>query len=118
MRPFALFQCLLAGLLSVSCQAAGLPASAAERIEAGMSPQGVIEVLGEPDRVAVFEGKYLRDVPLEKAASSNPEGRFVLIYRDRNLNVWFTHGRATGLTEGGGAAAANSTDTPDHSDRR
>jgi hypothetical protein len=64
-----------------------------------MSPQEVVAVLGEPDRIAVFEGKYLRDVPLAAAATSNPDGRFVFIYREGNLNVWFAHGLATGLTK-------------------
>jgi hypothetical protein len=49
----------------------------------------------------VLDGKYLRDVPLAAAPSSNPEGRFVFIYRASSVNVWFTHGRASGLTKGG-----------------
>src|SRR4051794_18555126 len=50
-------------------------------IAPGMSPQEVIAVLGAPDRIAVFAGKYLRDVPLAAAASA-PEGKFVFVYRD------------------------------------
>src|ERR1700730_11874784 len=35
------------------------------------------------------------------ASASNPDGRFVFICREGNLNVWFTHGLATGLTKDG-----------------
>jgi hypothetical protein len=71
-------------------------------IAPGMSPQEVIAVLGAPDRIAVFAGKYLRDVPLAAAASA-PEGKFVFVYRDKNFNVWFSHGKATGLGQDGGS---------------
>lgn len=108
MRPIVLFQSLLALLPAIAGQAAEKPA-----VKTGMSPQEVVTVLGEPDRIAVFEGKYLRDVPLETAAKMREDGRFVFIYRHRNLNVWFTHGLATGLVEGGGPES-NATGTADH----
>ena len=108
MRSSVLFQCLVAGLFSVVGHAAEPPA-----VEPGMTPQQVLAVLGEPDRIAVFEGKYLRDVPLEVAEGSNAGGSFVFIYRDRNLNVWFEHGRATGLMTGG-SPLSNATGAVDH----
>jgi hypothetical protein len=86
----------LGALAAVSAQAAETPA-----VNVGMSPQEVIAAIGQPDRIAVLEGKYLRDVPLAAAPSSNPEGRFVFIYRASGVNVWFTHGRASGLSQGG-----------------
>jgi hypothetical protein len=87
---------LIGALAAVSAQAAETPA-----VNVGMSPQEVIAALGQPDRIAVLDGKYLRDVPLAAAPSSNPEGRFVFIYRASGMNVWFTHGHASGLTKGG-----------------
>jgi hypothetical protein len=87
---------LMGALAAVSAQAAESPA-----VNVGMSPQEVIAALGQPDRIAVLDGKYLRDVPLAVAPSSNAEGRFVFIYRASGMNVWFTHGRASGLTKGG-----------------
>ncbi|MCP4386138.1 MAG: hypothetical protein GY798_32815 [Hyphomicrobiales bacterium] len=73
-------------------------------IEAGMTPPEVVAVLGEPDRVAVFEGKYLKDIPLDSAVEDARDGRFVLIYRDKDLKVWFADGKAASVEEGAGPA--------------
>ena len=99
MRLSRLFHSAAAALACVSAHAAETPA-----VTVGMSPEEVIAALGQPDRIAVAKGKYLRDVPLAAAAASDAEGRFVFIYRE-GLNVWFTHGRTSGLTGGGGPAS-------------
>jgi hypothetical protein len=95
---FIFAKVIMAALAAVSAHAAETPA-----VNVGMSPQEVIAALGQPDRIAVLDGKYLRDVPLAAAPSSNPEGRFVFIYRANGVNIWFMHGRASGLTKGGPA---------------
>jgi hypothetical protein len=100
MRVSPLFHGVVAALACVSAHAAETPA-----VRAGMSPEEVIAALGQPDRIAVPKGKYLRDVPLAAAAKSDAEGRFVFIYR-KGLNVWFMGGRASGLIQGGGPASS------------
>lgn len=78
------------------------------KIEFGMSPQQVITQLGAPDRIAIFEGKYLRDVPFDGLKEAIGDGRFVFIYRETALRVQFTENRVTGM-EQGGADFANPT---------
>jgi len=85
---------------------------AEEVVEAAEIPQNLGVHAADRDRLlradlslcAVFlaRRKYLRDVPLAAAASA-PEGKFVFVYRDKHLNVWFSHGKATGLGQDGGS---------------
>jgi hypothetical protein len=99
MQVSRLFPSVVAALACVSAHAAETPA-----VKAGMSPEEVIAALGQPDRIAVPKGKYLRDASLAAAAAADAEGRFVFIYR-AGLNVWFVRGRASGLIQGGGPAS-------------
>lgn len=71
------------------------------KIEFGMSPQQVIGHLGAPDRVATFEGKYLRDVPFDGLQEAQGDGQFVFIYRKIAVRVQFTENRVTGVEQGG-----------------
>lgn len=71
------------------------------KIEFGMSPQEVMTHLGAPDRIASFEGKYLRDVPFDGLKGTAEDGQFVFIYRKAALRIQFTGNRVSGLQEGG-----------------
>jgi len=85
-----------------------LAAPAATPVAPGMSPEEVIARLGQPDRIAVFDGKYLKDVPLEAAEGH----RFLMIYRATDLRVWFDDGKASAVEEGAGPAANPTTPAP------
>jgi len=70
-------------------------------IEIGMSRQEVWARLGAPDRIVSFEGKYLRDVPVEVLKGTAGDGRFIFIYRKSALRIQFIENRVSGLQEGG-----------------
>jgi hypothetical protein len=74
--------------------------SAGPKLELGMTPTEVIEILGEPDRRAVLEGKRIRDVSVLDVRQESAK-RFVFIYEASGIQVWFRHGRVTGVVRNG-----------------
>ncbi|HET6467740.1 MAG TPA: hypothetical protein VFG43_05105 [Geminicoccaceae bacterium] len=102
---------LMASLMAV-LPAGGGSAAEGGPISAGMSPQQVAAVLGAPDRIAVVDGKYLRDSTEGALLAARPHERFVYIYREQGMNGWFVDGRVSGAERTGGqpgAAAGNPT---------
>jgi hypothetical protein len=70
-------------------------------VQPGMSRERVLHILGEPSRRAVLDGKVLRDVADLPAGTDLTPYRFVYVYEETGLQVWFHDDKVTGLTRGG-----------------
>lgn len=79
---------------TVACTPAG-------EVEPGMSSAEVVRILGEPTRMAMLEGKVLREVaPGEDVG----DRRVVYFYEASGLQVWLQNGAVTGVVRDGVAA--------------
>jgi hypothetical protein len=86
---------LVAGLLAclpVSAQCS----SPQPAISIGMTSSEVRARLGAPERIAVLNGKVIRNISPE--AEPRVQGRMVYFYRDGKLAIWFERMRVTGVT--------------------
>lgn len=75
--------------------------AAADEVRPGMPREDVVHLLGEPDRMAVLDGKVLRGVEELPAEADASRLRLVYFYDESRLQVWFKDGKVTGVTRDG-----------------
>lgn len=77
----------------------------AETVRLEMTTEQVLDILGEPDRRAVLEGKLLRNLTQRDSEIDLSKYRLVFIYETTHLQIWFKEGRVTGMTQNGVAVS-------------
>ena len=74
---------------------------AADEVRPGLSRTEVEQLLGQPSRQAVLEGKRLRDLEQLPPDADISRHRLVYFYDQSRLQVWFLEDQVTGVTRNG-----------------
>jgi len=65
-----------------------------------MTEEEVIQLLGEPDAIAIQEGKLLQKIEADDKESLLGK-RFAYIYENDGIYIWFSDKKVAGMTKNG-----------------